>query len=265
MRNVVLAALLAGLCPSFAGALEIKNVRPTFGPTGALRGKVEAVPGDFVFLSYDIEGLNVNAKTGKVSYVTTVELLDPSNKSLFSKDTPMDLILQLGGNRIPGDLYITTGPKQTPGKYTIKLTVNDKQGKETKSVTYPFDLVPETFGFALVTAPAVGLPGQSYAASFALVHMAFDSKKMPNVEVRMSVLDDAGKPVANPVFASLPRDIPEGIDIQKENFVPLTYPVYLNRPGHFTIEITALDNVAKKQKQLRFGLTVIDVSTLSAK
>jgi hypothetical protein len=264
MRNVVVAALLVGLCPSLSPALEIKNVRPTFGPSGAIRGEVKALPGDFVFLSYDIEGLAVEKETGKASYVTSLELLDPTGKSLFKKDTPVDLILQLGGTRVPGDLYITTGPKQAPGKYTIKLTVTDKRAKdESKAITYPFELIPESFGFVGILAPTLGIPGQNYVAQFNVVNMGLDSKKQPNVDIGMRVLDEQGKPVSSPVYSRLPKDIPEGIDVQKENIVPLSYPLYLNRPGRFTVEISAKDNVAKKDASVRYTLMVVDLATLS--
>lgn len=265
MRKVVLAVALLGLCPGLCGALEIKNVRPRFGPYGALRGELKVLPGDIVFLSYDLDGLGVDPKTGKASYVSNVTLLDSSDKQLFSKDTPVDLILQLGGARVPGDLYISTGPKQAPGKYTIRLTVTDKVGKEAKAIAYPFELVPESFGFVGVTAPALGLPGQNYVANFALVNMTLDAKKQPNAEVKMSVLDMQGTAVTRPVFISLPKDLPADIDVQKENFVPLTYPVYLNRPGQFIIDIAATDNVGKKEARVRYALTVLDLNTMSTK
>src|SRR4051812_8295948 len=99
MRKIVWAALLVGLCPNSSGALEIKNVRPTFGPYGALRTDVKVLPGDVVFLSYDVDGLTVDPKTNKVSFMTTLELVDGAEKSLYKKDTPTEMILQLGGNR----------------------------------------------------------------------------------------------------------------------------------------------------------------------
>lgn len=265
MRKVVLAVLALALCPAWSEALEIKNVRPRFGPYGALRTDLKAQPGDIIFLSYDLEGLGVDPKSGKASYVTNLALMDAADKQLFSKDTPVDLILQLGGTRVPGDLYISTGPKQAPGKYTIRLTVTDKVSKDIKAIKYEFELVPEAFGFVGVTAPALGLPGQNYVANFGLVNMALDPKKQPSVEVKMSVLDSQGTAVARPVFISLPKDLPADIDVQKENFVPLTYPVYLNRPGQFTIEITATDGVGKKEAKVRYGLTVLDLATLSTK
>jgi hypothetical protein len=261
MRKALLAMLALGLCPGLCGALEIKNVRPRYGPYGALRGDLKVIPGDIVFLSYDLEGLGVDAKTGKVSYSTNLVLLDGANKQLFSKDTPNDLIMQLGGTRVPGDLYISTGPKQPPGKYTIKLTVHDKVGKDAKAIIYPFEIIPEAFGFVGVTAPALGLPGQNYVANFALVNMSLDTKKQPSVEVKMTVFEGQSA-VARPVFISLPKDLPQDIDVQKENIVPLTYPVYLNRPGQFTIEIAATDNVAKKEAKVRYTLTVLDLGAI---
>ncbi len=266
MRKVVWSALLLGLCPNLSEALEIKNVRPTFGPYGALRTDTKVLPGDTVFLSYDVEGLSVDKKTNKVNFLTTLELVDANEKSLYKKETPTEMVLQLGGDRVPGDLYINTGPKQPPGKYTIRLTILDRSAKQSKAFTYPFELLKEDFGFAGIVAPGIGLPGQNYTAQFALINIALDAKKQPKVDVAMSVKDESGNIVALPVFVNLPKDLPEDIDLQKVNFVPLTYPIYLNRPGRFTVEITAVDyNANKKRVDLRYTLTVIDLASAAGK
>jgi hypothetical protein len=74
----------------------------------------------------------------------------------------------------------------------------------------------------------------------------------------MRVLDDKGNPVTTPVISTLPRDLPPEVDLVKENFVPMRFPVYLNRAGRFTMDIHAVDRVGKKEARVSYPLTVID-------
>ncbi|MCI0640868.1 MAG: hypothetical protein L0Y72_30380 [Gemmataceae bacterium] len=261
MTRLLVASFIAlGLAVGQASALELKNIRPCYGPLGATRTDVKCMPGDVLFMTYDIEGLALDRKTGRANYVTTLELLDKTQKSTFKKDTPNDVAPHLGGTRMPGDLHVILPRNQAPGKYFIKLTVQDRLGKESKSFLYEFEVVASTFGFIGVSAQAVGFPGQHYSAHFAIVDMSLDSKKSPNVDVMMRVLDNKQKPVAMPIFSNLPKDLPEEIDLKKENFVPMQYPIYLNRAGSFFIEIMARDKIANKTIELRYPLTVIDLA-----
>ena len=265
MKKFCLAALLTVVAFSSASAVELKNIRPCFGPMGATRHETKLLPGDVLFMSYDIEALSVDAKTGKASYVTILELLDAEQKVLFKKETPNEVMPQLGGTRMPGDLHVIMGQKQAPGKYAIRLTVHDKYGKDAKAFKFDFDVIAEAFGMVGVIAPAVGFPGQSYRTDFALVNLTLDAKDKPNVEVNINILDAGGKLVTPSVQMLLPRDLAEDSDLKKANFVPLTYPIYLNRAGTYTIEIQASDKLSKRQVQLRYPLTVIDINHLTGK
>jgi hypothetical protein len=262
MHRLVLVALaLIGMLPAVSSAVEIKNIRPCYAPFGATRYKLECLPGDVLFVTYDIEDLVL--KDGKASYTTILELLDGQGKTIFKKDTDNDVVPQLGGTRMPGDLHVIMGPKQAPGKYAIKLTVHDKFGKNAKAFRYEFDVVAEKFGFVGVSAPAVGFPGQHYVTGFALVNMGLDAKKQPNAEVTIRILDEKGVAVATPVKMSLPRDMPENTDLDKANFVPLTYPVYLNRSGRFMVEVQAVDKIGGGKAELRYPLSVVELSTIT--
>jgi hypothetical protein len=266
MRNALFTALLLGLVPNLAGALEVKNVRPTYGVNGALRGgPIKLFPGDFIYLSYDLEGLSVDPKTGKVEYDYSMDVYDSSEKKVYGKGAKVEMILQLGGNRSPGSFVYFSTEKQTPGKYTIKLTFTDQKSKETKAITYPFELVKEDFGFVGIIAPGVILPGQDSGIAVHLVNMGLDKKNEPNVEITLNILDEAGKAVIPPLYNSFPKDLPANVNLAKQNFVPLTYPLTPNRPGRFTIEITAKDKVATKEAHLRYTLTVVDVAAMTAK
>jgi hypothetical protein len=263
MYRLIVAALFA-LCflPSLSSAVDIKNIRPCHGPLGAYRSDKICLPGDFYFMTYDLEGLVLD-KTGKASYVTTLELLDSTGKVLFKKETPNDVVPQLGGTRMPGDLHVIMGTKQAPGEYAIKLTVYDKLGKDAKAFTQKFQVVPETFGFVGASAAAVGFPGQQYVTGFGLVNMTLNAKKQPDAEVTIRILDDTGKAVGPPVQILMPRDMPENTDLEKGNFVPLSYPVFLNRAGRYMIDVQANDKIGKKNAKLSFQITVIDISSVT--
>ena len=259
----VFSLALTALClvTASAPALELKNVRPCYGPLGATRTDTKCMPGDSLFITYDIEGLKIDEKTGRASYNTKLELIDGTNKVAFTKDTPNDVAPQLGGTRMPGDLFVILPRSQAPGKHRVRLTVTDKLAKDSKTFDYFFDVVAPGFGFVGITAPAVGFPGQSYVASFALVDMTLDAKKQPNVDIVMRVYEQTGKNlVAPPIYSNLPKDLPEEIDLKKENFVPMQFPIYLNRTGSFIIEVMAQDKIAKKTIQLRYPLTVLDIA-----
>jgi len=266
MRRCLAMLAALALSAAFLGqatAVELKNPRSTYGPLGAVRSNTKFLPGDYLFMTYDIDGLQIDAKSGKCNYKTVLELFDSQNKVIFKKETPNEVVPQLGGSRLPGDLHVIMGRSQAPGKYNVRLTVIDNLGKDGKSFLYPFEIVPPTFGLVGVTAPAVGFPGQPYSAQFAMVNLTLDGKKMPSVDITMRILDESGtKQVAAPVFSNLPRDLPEEINLQKENFVPMQFPIYLNRAGRFTIDIEAVDKNANKKASLRYSLTVLDLGSV---
>ena len=258
---------LAAIClwPVAASALELKNVRPSYGPLGAYRADTNCVPGDSLFITYDIEGLKVHGTTGRANYLTTLELIDSSNKVAFKKDTPNNVGLPLGGSRMPGDLIVFLGSNQKPGKHKVRLTVKDNLAKDAKSFEFAFNVVPPEFSFVGVSAKTVGFPGENYVATFAIVDMTLNAKKQPDVDITMRVYDADGKtPVAPQILSNLPKDLPDDIDLKKENFVPMQFPIYLNRTGTFIIEVLAQDKLTKKNIQLRYPLTVLDSAKLSS-
>ena len=96
-RLLVIAVFALGLLPNFSAAVEIKNIRPCYAPFGATRVEPKCLPGDMLFMTYDIE--NLTLKDGKASYVTILELLDDKGKSIFKKESENNVVPQLGGAR----------------------------------------------------------------------------------------------------------------------------------------------------------------------
>jgi hypothetical protein len=267
MNRLFLTVLLA-LCffPSWSSAVDIKNIRKCYGPLGAKREDNKCLPGEIFFMSYDIDNLSLD-KTGKASLTTTFEFIDPQQKVIFTKDTPKDVVPQLGGARIPGDVHVILSTKQAPGTYKIRVTITDKVSKQAKAFEQPIEVMAPTFGFVAAMSRAVGVAGDpaGHVTSFGLVNLTLDAKKQPNATVTIRILDEAGKDVTPATELVMPRDMPEDTDLEKANFVPTTFPIFLNRPGRFTVDVLANDKNGKKTAKLSFPLTVLDVGSFTGK
>ncbi len=264
MWRTLFALVLVAVVPGLTGALELKDVRACYGLFGATRADNKFLPGDSLFMMFDIDGLGVDEKSGKVRYDTMMEVYAKNSaKPVFTQPaSPMEVLPSLGGTRVPATLNVSMGQNQKPGEYFVKLTVIDRVTKKTKDYTYPFELIKPTFGLVWVNAPAVAMPIQPYAASFAVVNMSLDGKKTPRTEITLRVLDEATKKeVAKPVVSVL-RDVPEGFNLEKDNLLPMQFPLSLNRPGRFIIEIEALDKLGGKKAHLRYPLNVLDPNTV---
>jgi hypothetical protein len=269
MKRILAALALVCLAPTLACAqpVNITNFRPAYGPHGSTRvdaANPKLVPGDVMYAEYTIEGLATDTKTGRVRYDTVLEFFDNTGKRLLERKTPNDTVPQLGGSRMPGSLFVSIGSAFTPGKYMIKLTIDDKVAGKAKAVLQKnIQVIPMQLAFTQVSAIAVALPGEPIAAQCAVVGFVRDKKGMMNVEVTVQVLDAAGKAASNPAESKFPAALPPGVDPTTVNELLVPYPLTPNRPGQFIIEIVAKDKNAKDQRiELKLPIVVIDVGKL---
>ena len=131
-----LALVLVCLCPGPASSVEIKNVRSTFGrPYGAIKADNKVLPGEPLFLMFDIEGLKIDSKTKEASYEIGYGMYDNQGKEIVGKKTPQTALLELGGDKVPGEAFFVIGAKQAPGKYTVKLGNNTRPAAVTAGQT----------------------------------------------------------------------------------------------------------------------------------
>ncbi len=69
-----LALMTMTLAPAQAGNLEVKNARFTQGLLGQTRKEQKFLPGDVVYLQFDVDGMTVK-ENGTMRYVVGMEVL----------------------------------------------------------------------------------------------------------------------------------------------------------------------------------------------
>lgn len=260
-------ALLTALGTTPAQAdLSLTNVRSTHGLLGPERSNDSLSPGDLLFVSFDIDGITVD-EGGKVKYSLALDLTDSGGKTVF-KQAPQNLeaVISLGGNRAPAYAHLSVGLDTPPGDYQLKITVKDLASGKQQSLTRNFKVLPRDFALVRL-AVSTDLEGRYPAAVFAcgqgvLVHcsaVGFDrdrTSKLPNVVFQMRVLDDSGKPtLARPAIGTLKK---EELD-PKQSGLEMGFPLSLNRPGKFMVELTATDQFSGKKAKASFPITVQSV------
>ncbi len=263
MIGTLAAAAALALAPGQSGALNLTNVRPTYGELGATRTDNRYLPGDRYHLSFEIDGLTVSPD-GKVSYAMTVEAADKAGKPIFKQDKPYESeqFLPLGGNRMTGFAFVTLDEKQEPGTYTCKVTVTDRATKATRVLERSFDVVRKEFGMVWVTvsydaearmvAPPAGVVGQTLFVHGILTGIGRGSDKLPNALVELRLTDEAKKPtLAKPLTAVVPKELPEGDDK-----AAICFLIPLNREGTFTAELKATDATSGKAATVTFPIRV---------
>jgi hypothetical protein len=245
------------------GRLALTNARTTYGAPGLPRTQTKLLPGDQLVVVFDIEGITIDS-AGKVLYTTAVELADSKGKVLFKQQPhPQETVAALGGSSVPGMVVLDVGLDQPPGEYTVKVTVRDRASNRTGSLTRSFQVLRADFGIVRVTTTADpdGLfptslvqTGGSLWINTGVVNFDRDKDRgEPDVAVELRVLDEDGKPTtAEPFQRALNKKVPANV-----RFVPVQFPVALNRPGTFTVEIKATCRLSKKSDTLSLPIKVV--------
>jgi hypothetical protein len=258
--TVLLTAALAfaSAQPPAAGKLTLTNVRNTHGELGGTRPDNKFLPGDVVFVAFDIEGLTVGPK-GDVKYTMAMEVTDKNNKRIFpppneplTPATRNDYV-PLGGNKLPGRAFVTCGMDLEAGECTLRLVVTDEASKAQYALVRKFEVLKRDFGIAAVFAsqdeagsiPAAttGVVGAMIFIRYGVVNFTRDpNTKQPNVVVEITTLDDKGAPtVKEPVIREYKTGVPEDrLGFPDGVALPFT------REGKFTVRIKATDKVANK-------------------
>ncbi|MDB5311534.1 MAG: hypothetical protein JWO38_5736 [Gemmataceae bacterium] len=261
--SLTLAAALS-LGPAQPGGIQLTNVRMTIGELGPTRPNSKLLPGDVLFIGYDIDGLAIDPD-GTARYTMAMEVTDAAGKLIFKQD-PRELtdFIPLRGNKLPARAFVTVGLDQPPGAYVCKLSVTDPKTKAVTSLTVKFEVLKAEFGIVAVftshdargelSAPTTGLVGQSIFVQFAVASFQRDAKtKQPNIEFLFEVFDDKGQPTLGVPKKHIQDS---GVEADKGAF-PLYFPLYMSRPGKFTVRVTATDKIANKKSTYELPVTIL--------
>ena len=242
--------------------LSLTHVRSTLGLLGPQRSNETLSPGDILYVCFDIEGISVDEQ-GKVRYSIALEVSDSSGKVLFKRSLDKsEAKMSLGGNRVPAYAQISIGSETPAGEYSYKITVKDLISGKSKSITRSAKVIAKDF--ALVrTSVSVDLDGRYPVVVFgcgqgiwvhsnAVGFMRNRDSKQPHVAFTLRVLDEDGKPIYDkPMTNTVKKDVPD-----KAPAVPMAFPLSLNRPGKFTVEFVARDEISGKKAKTSFPITV---------
>lgn len=85
MFTALAAAAALSFAPAQPDGLKLTNVRWTIGELGPTRKESKLIPGDLLFIGYDIENLTIDAD-GYAKYTMGMEVSDAAGKSIFKQD-----------------------------------------------------------------------------------------------------------------------------------------------------------------------------------
>ncbi len=258
MTLPLVAALMA---PGQAGALSLTDARVTYGVLGPTRDNTKFLPGDSLFLTFTIDGISSDAE-GQVRYSVGTEVSDATGKVVFRQPPQQrEAVNALGGNQMPAFAQVAVGMQQPAGTCTLKVTVTDLASRKSASLEQKFEVLRPDFGLVRLSAsgdPEGQVPtglltvGQSLWLHGAVVGFRRGATQQPNVALELTVLDEANKPtVARPLGGTINKEVPP-----RDTALPFQFLVSLNRPGKFTIQVKATDQLGNKAVTQSFPMTV---------
>jgi hypothetical protein len=265
LTTIALAALT--LAPAQGGSLKLTNSRFTIGELGPQRPNAKYLPGDIVFVGFDITGLTIDEE-GFGRYKMSLEVTDKNGKSIYKPGTrSLEEPYPLRGNTIPARAFVSLGLDHEPGIFTCKITVEDPKTKATDTLTTQYEVLKRDFGVVMpytshdlegrLSAPATGLVGQTTYAHFYIASFQRDPKtRQPRVHVQFEVLDDKGQPVGKPAeYIQDEKSFPP-LDENEARF-RVVFKVFMSRPGKFAVRVTATDKITDKKSTYNLPVTVL--------
>src|SRR5262249_56179194 len=105
-----------------------------------------------------------------------------------------------------------------------------------------------------MSGPTTGLVGQTIFVQFSVASFQRDSKtKQPNVEFEFNVHDEKGQPTLGQPGKHFQN---AGVPEDKGAFA-MRFPLFMSRPGKFTLTIKATDKVANKTATYDLPVTIL--------
>jgi hypothetical protein len=260
----LLTGLLAASLGTAAPKVEISNIRTTYGPLGAARPENRYLPGDAVFLAFDIDGLQPD-KEGRLRFRLKMVVQDAKEHNLFTDEQEVPSLGIVQGGKVRHTLQLATARDQEPGTYRIQVSVTDLVAASTPtSFTHEYQLLPPALGlvrfhasldrFGQMPVPTVGVVGQMltfHTTAVGFKHARTTSQAKVTVEFQL--LDTNDRPVhAKPLVSEFKELPPETL------FIPLRFEMLLQRPGTFKLVFKLTDDVEKKSVTLTVPLQVLE-------
>ncbi len=264
--NLALLAVISATAGQ-AKELTLSNIRDTYGVLGADRPDNKVLPGDRYSVAFDINGIKCDDE-GKVRYRMAMEVADSAGKIIYGQE-PRDLegYITLGGSRLPAFTHVDTALSQPPGEYTVKVTITDLSTSAAAKLVRKFEVLPKRFGLIGLTtsydgegrapAPFGGVVGQLLYVSFFAVGWERSTTKHAHVSVEMRILDESGRPTVAKAF---PGEVNSPV-ADKVAVIPMQFELRLNRPGKFTVELSATDRIGSKAAKLSIPIRVLEQMT----
>jgi hypothetical protein len=257
--TVALLTILAA-APAESG-LSLTHVRSTHGLLGPERRNENLAPGDNLFVCFDINGIRVDAE-GKVRYSMAIELSDAAGKLVFRQAAKeQEARASLGGDSVPAYAYLSVGLDTTPGDYRMKVVVKDLASGREQSLKRDLKVLAKDFALVRTTVSmdpeahfcdSTFSCGQGVWVHTSAVGFANGGGKKPDIVFEMRVFDESGKPtLANAVTGTPPKDAPANL-----SGLPMAFPLTLNRPGKFTVELQATDRISNKKAKMSMPIVV---------
>lgn len=244
-------------------SLSLKHVRATHGLLGPRRSDETVMPGDILFVCFDIDGIRVDAE-GRVRYRMGMELSDAAGKVVFRQAAKeQEVHASLGGDRVPACAHLSVGLDTPPGDYCMKVVVQDLASGQEQSLSRKVKVLARQFALVrtMVTLDEDGhyplsrfTCGQTVWVHTSAVGFTRGRGKQGDVVFQMRVLDTSGKPtLAKAATDTLTEELPANL-----SGLPTAFLLTLNRPGKFTVELQGSDRVSGKQTKMSFPIIVQD-------
>lgn len=262
LRALILLAV-PGIISAQESGLKITDVAKRHGLHGPVCKTNQIHIGDIAFLEWVNKGLTVG-EDGRVSYSIGIEIFDANGKLVFSREPSKSTkLLPFGGTQAPAFFTSTVGLDTPPGKYKVKITVEDLLGKlrflskasftrEVEIIKTDFALLRTSLSYdseGAIPAPAHGVLGQTMQLNAYVYGAGRDKDFNPNLKTTVRILEK-GKEVGKPQTGVINKAAAD------EKLIPVAVGLSLDRVGTFAIELLVEDKVSGKSEKRTFDLTV---------
>lgn len=265
MSHIFASVLVLAFLGGDGAGPEIVNPRATYGHLGAPRPKGAGIlPGDIAHFSFEIKNLKADAN-GQVSYSIAIVISDEKGK-VFFEQKPYNSFAHtyFGGNLLPAAANVHVPLDTKASSMSYKVTVTDRTTGKSTTLNGKGKVLPADFGLVLVgtfadveaRAPIapVGVVGSHLHLGFGVVGFDRGGKdKQPEIKVALRILDEKGQPTAaQPLSGLVNKDIAADVRV-----VPLTFGLTLDRPGRYTLELTAHDQISGKTSTVSLPVRIL--------